>query len=146
MVQANGTTTGSELPVTSATPLPSKLKVIWRVFAAVLRAGAPSERRKVAADPFTAVPLMVAVGLAPLADVAPLQPVDESERSAQARRATVNAAPVLTCFTTCEVPPVALKSVVAPGKVIVVVPAVAAALRVVVPELEPLSWSFPSLN
>src|ERR1051326_8457353 len=95
--------------------------------------------------PVNPKPVATLVTVPPLLLV-PVQPLPASLRSAQARRATVNAPPLLVCFTTCDVPPVLLKSVVPAGKVSVLVPAVAAALRVSVPDVAPFNCSFPSLN
>ena len=66
-------------------------------------------------------------------------PVVPSERSLAANCATVNAPPAVVCLTTCDVPPVAEKSVVPPGRVTVVVPATAAGFTVVVPLVLPFS-------
>lgn len=61
----------------------------------------------------------------------------ESLKSDNANWATVSAPPALVCLTTCEAPPVAEKSVVPPGSVIVVLPATAAAFSVVAPDVDP---------
>src|SRR5262249_41851224 len=75
----------------------------------------------------------------------PVQPAPESIRSAQARRATVKAPPEEVCFTTCELPPVVVKSVVPAGNVSVFVPATAGETIVSVPEDEPGRRSFVML-
>lgn len=65
-------------------------------------------------------------------------PVVPFERSDAANWPTVRAAPADDCLTTCEVPPVADKSVEPAGKRTTLDPAVAAARRTRVPEVDPL--------
>lgn len=114
--------------------------IVW------LSAGAPSERRKVVAEPLTAAKPTEPVGLAAAGGAALVQPPPESDRSAHASRATVKAPPAEVCLTTWLVPPVAEKSVVPAGRVSVFAPAVAAALSVIVPEVAPFSARSPELT
>jgi hypothetical protein len=65
-------------------------------------------------------------------------PVVPFERSLAANWATVKAPPLVVCLTTCDVPPVAEKSVVPAGRVSVFVPATGGGRTVKAPEVEPL--------
>lgn len=69
-----------------------------------------------AAEPGPAAEPSPVRAVMPAVDV---QPLVASERSPHVKRATVNIPPAEVCFTTCEAPPVALKSTVPAGHVIV---------------------------
>lgn len=59
---------------------------------------------------------------------------------------TVSAPPDNVCCTTCDAPPVPLKSVVPAGKVIVLVPAIAAAFSFIEPLVDPFREKSLTLN
>ena len=89
------------------------------------------------------------IGVTRVGDVASAidpDPVVPLERLEAESCATVNAAPVEVCIKTCDVPPVAEKSVVPAGKVKVFDPQSAAHLSVRVPLEDPLRRKSPSVN
>lgn len=93
---------------------------------------------RLVATPDAGVPRAGVTSVGDVARTTDPDPVVPFERLLAANWPTVKAPPDVACWTTCEVPPVAEKSVVPAGSVSVFVPATGGGLTVNAPDVEPL--------